>query len=177
MQKTSSQTDDPRQTLTADLSDEHEDAHVIPGPFINYGSRPACMGPVDVISTQDDNSLVSAALKGPGHDRILLVDNGGSTACAMVGGDLARHAHDNGWQGIIVNGAIRDVVELRDVPIAIFALTTCPRKSCKRGIGVRGEPIDFAGTTVQSDDIAAADPDGVIIISAAGYQPKRNEGN
>jgi regulator of ribonuclease activity A len=176
MQKTSKLTGDPGQTLTADLCDEHEDAHVIPGPFTNYGSRPACMGPVDVISTQDDNSLVSAALKGAGDNRILLVDNGGSTACAMVGGDLARHAHDNGWQGIIVNGAVRDVVELRDVPIAIFALTTCPRKSQKRGIGVRGEPIDFAGTTVRRDDVAAADSDGVIIISAAESEPARNEG-
>jgi len=167
MQKTSSPASDNGRTLTADLCDEHEDAHVIAGPFINYGNRPACMGPVEVISTQDDNSRVATTLKEAGEDRVLLVDNGGSTACAMVGGDLARHAHENGWQGIIVNGAIRDVVELQDVPIAIFALTTCPRKSHKRGIGVQGEPIDFAGTTVRRNDIAAADADGVIVIPAA----------
>jgi regulator of ribonuclease activity A len=167
MQRISLLADNPERTLTADLCDEYEDAQVVTGPFINYGNRRACIGPVEVISTQDDNSLVSAALKEPGDDRILIVDNAGSTRCAMVGGDLAHAAHNNGWQGIIVNGAIRDVVELREVPIAIFALATCPRKSEKRGLGVRGEPIDLAGTPVQRGDIAAADPDGVIIIDAS----------
>jgi len=166
MQRISLLAENPERTLTADLCDEYEDAQVVTGPFINYGNRRACIGPVEVISTQDDNSLVSAALKEPGDDRILIVDNAGSTRCAMVGGDLANAAHENGWQGIIVNGAIRDVVELQDVPISIFALAACPRKSHKRGLGVRGEPIDLAGTPVQRGDIAAADPDGLIIIGA-----------
>lgn len=158
------QPEHPKQTLTADLCDKYDVARIIPGPFINYGGSHACIGAVEVISTRDDNSLVSVALKEPGNDRILFVDNSGSTACAMVGGDLARSAHKNGWQGIIVFGAIRDVVELQDVPMPIFALATCPRKSNKRGIGIRGKPTDIAGTTIRPDDIAAADPDGVIVI-------------
>ncbi|MDH3491594.1 MAG: ribonuclease E activity regulator RraA [Gammaproteobacteria bacterium] len=170
MQKLSLLAENPEQTLTADLCDEYEDARVVTGPFINYGNRRACIGPVEVIATQDDNSLVSATLKESGDDRILIVDNAGSTICAMVGGDLARAAHRNGWQGIIVNGAIRDVVELQDVPISIFALAACPRKSAKRGLGVRGEPIDFAGITVNRGDIAAADADGVIIIDASVFK-------
>ena len=88
MQKTSSVTGDPGQTLTADLCDEHEDAHVIPGPFMNYGSRPSCMGPVEVISTQDDNSLVSATLKEAGNNRILLVDNS-----VLVGVEAVEDQH------------------------------------------------------------------------------------
>ena len=156
-------------TLTADLCDVHDSAYVVPGSFINYGERSSCVGPVEVISTFDDNSLVSKTVREPGDGRILVVDNSGSTECAMVGGDLARAAQENGWQGIIVNGAIRDVVELREVPIAIFARASCPRKSVKRGIGTLGEPIRFAGTTVHRDDIAAADPDGVIFIAAADF--------
>lgn len=157
----------PQQTLTADLSDAYDAARVIPRQFINYGDRSACIGPVETISTTDDNSLVSTTLKEPGDGRILVVNNSGSTNCAMVGGDLARAAHENNWQGIIVNGAIRDVVELRDVPIAIFALTSCPRKSQKRDIGVRGEPTRIKDIVIRRNDIAAADQDGVVIIDAS----------
>lgn len=169
MHKLNQAAQDPGRTLTADLCDKYENAEVLKGPFFSYGRRHACVGAVEVISTQNDNSLVAEALREPGDDRILIVDNSALTDCALVGGNLAEAAHSNGWQGIIVNGAIRDVVELREVPIAIFALASCPRKSLKQGLGVRGKPIEFAGTLVARDDIAAADPDGVIIISAAAF--------
>lgn len=157
-------------TLTADLCDSHDEARVAPGEFRNYGAARACVGPVEVIATENDNSLVSSTVREPGNGRILVVDNGGSTSCAMVGGDLARAAHENGWLGIIVDGAIRDVVELEQAPIAIVARTSCPRKSVKRGIGTRGQSIDFAGISVSRDDIAAADADGVIFIAAADFK-------
>jgi len=157
-------------TLTADLCDSHDEASVAPGRFTNFGATRACLGPVEVITTENDNSLVSSTVREPGNGRILVVDNSGSIICAMVGGDLARAAHENGWLGIIVDGAIRDVVELEQVPVGIFARSSCPRKSIKRGIGTRGEPIDFSGIAVSRDDIAAADADGVIFIAAADFK-------
>ncbi len=157
-------------TLTADLCDSHDEASVVPGSFTNFGGARACLGPVEVITTDNDNSLVSSTVREPGNGRILIVDNGGSLDCAMVGGDLARAAHENGWLGIIVDGAIRDSVELEQVPITIIARTSCPRKSIKRGIGERGQPIEFAGISVKPDDIAAADADGVIFIPAADFK-------
>lgn len=162
--------DDPVQTLTADLCDAYADATVIAARFTGFGKQRACLGPVEIIVTEDDNSAVAVALREPGLGRILLVDNNGSRQSAMVGGDLARAAHDNGWQGIIVNGAIRDAVELEQVPLAIYALHTCPRKSLKRGRGVRGEKARFINADVNPDDIAAADPDGVIIIPSAIFK-------
>ncbi len=157
-------------TLTADLCDSHDEAMVVAAIFTNFGAARACRGPVEVITTENDNSLVSSTVREPGNGRILVVDNGGSTSCAMVGGDLARAAHENGWLGIIVDGAIRDVVELEQVPIGIFARSSCPRKSVKRGIGTLGEPITFAGIPVSRGDIAAVDADGVIFIAAADYK-------
>lgn len=162
--------DNTIRTLTADLSDAHDDAYVVDRRFNSYGARDECIGQIDIVSTDNDNSLVSTTLKSDGDGRILVVENAGSTECSMVGGDLARAAYDNGWLGIIVNGAVRDVVELREVPIGIFALATCPRKSVKRGIGVRGESTRFVDEVIQPGDIAAADPDGVIIIAADDYR-------
>ncbi|MBT8422883.1 MAG: ribonuclease E activity regulator RraA [Gammaproteobacteria bacterium] len=162
--------DEPVQTLTADLCDAYDEATVISAHFTGFGDERVCLGPVETIATDDDNSLVAAALREPGLGRILLVDNSSSRQCAMVGGDLARAAHDNGWQGIIVNGAVRDAVELEQVPLAIYALYSCPRKSVKRGLGVRGKKIRFINADVNPDDIAAADADGVIIVPAAVFK-------
>ena len=157
-------------TLTADLCDVYESAYVIPGRFYAYGGNDMCLGPAEVIATEDDNSHVASTLREPGLGRILFVDNSGSTRCAMVGGDLARAAHDNGWQGIVVHGVIRDTVELREVPIAIYARGTCPRKSVKRGIGTIGKPAHLGDVAVHRDDIVAADPDGVVLIAGADFK-------
>ena len=162
--------DKTEQTLTADLCDAYDEAHVVSARFIAVGGRRSCLGPIEVIVTDDDNSMVSRTLKEAGLGRILLVDNSGSRNCAMVGGDLARAAHENGWQGIIVNGAIRDVVELEQVPITIYTRYTCPRKSVKKGLGAVGQATRFVDAAVHPDDIAAADADGVIIIPSAVFK-------
>ena len=73
----------PDKTLTADLCDSYEDAKVVPGTFTNYGAARACLGPVEVITTDNDNSLVSSTVREPGNGRILVVDNGGSASCAI----------------------------------------------------------------------------------------------
>lgn len=162
--------DDTVQTLTADLCDAYDDAEVVAARFMRFGGLRSCLGPVEIIVTDDDNSLVSSTLKEAGLGRILLIDNSGSRNCAMVGGDLARAAHENGWQGIVVNGAVRDAVELERVPIAIYALYSCPRKSVKRGLGTLGKATCFVNVAVNPDDIAAADADGVIIIPSAIFK-------
>lgn len=158
------------QTLTADICDEYDSAYVFPGHFNAYGGKDTCQGPAEVIATEDDNSLVATTLREPGLGRILFVDNSGSMRCAMVGGDLARAAHDNGWLGIVVHGAIRDTVELREVPIAIYARGTSPRKSIKRGIGTLGKPADLGDVDVHRDDIIAADADGIVLIAGAVFK-------
>lgn len=156
-------------TLTADLSDAFESARVLVGRFLPFGGSRACLGPVEVIATDDDNSLVAKSLREPGGGRVLLVDNKGSLERAMVGGDLARAAHENGWLGIVVNGAVRDTVELREVPVAIYALGTCPRKSLKRGFGTRGQPVTIGEVTIGRDDILAVDEDGVVAVPGADF--------
>jgi len=153
------------QQPTADFCDAHPHAQVVQNKFEGFGAYGKCLGPVETISTRDDNSLVKVALAEPGDGRVLLVDNEASINCAMLGGDLAALGAKNGWSGIVINGAVRDVDELRETPIAIFALATCPRKSAKRGIGVRGKPVRLGGAYIRRGDILAADSDGVVFLS------------
>jgi regulator of ribonuclease activity A len=66
----------------------------------------------------------------------------------------------------VIHGAIRDSVQTRSVPIGLKALTTCPRRSEKRGEGERDVPIDFAGLTFGPGDTLYADPDGIVLVDA-----------
>ena len=151
---------------TADFCDDNPSAQVLQSGFRGFGGVRGCVGPVETIATRDDNSLVKATLEEPGNGRILLVDNQGSTTCAMLGGNLAMLAAENGWAGVIVNGAVRDVDELREAQVAVFALATCPRRSRKAGLGTRGEPVRIGGVYVRGEDIIAADADGVVCLAS-----------
>jgi len=151
---------------TADICDANPSAKFLQTWFQSYGGKRRCSGPVEIVSTRDDNSLVKTVLAEPGAGRILLIDNQSSTNCAMVGGGLAQLAVDKGWIGIVVNGAVRDADELKDTAIAIFALATCPRKSMNRGIGERGRPVRVGGERIQANDLLVADSDGVIVLSS-----------
>jgi regulator of ribonuclease activity A len=151
---------------TADICDANPNAKFLQCWFSSFGAKSKCSGPVETIETRDDNSLVKSVLAERGAGRVLLIDNKGSTNCAMIGGRLAELAADNGWSGIVVNGAVRDVDELKEAPIAIFALATCPRRSLNRGIGERSRAVRIGGERISQDDFLVADSDGVIILAS-----------
>ncbi|NQV86356.1 MAG: ribonuclease E activity regulator RraA [Woeseiaceae bacterium] len=151
---------------TADICDANPGARVLLSWFASFGGKGRCAGPVEIVSTRDDNSLVKTVLQEPGAGRVLLIDNQGSCTCAMIGGGLAQLAVDNGWAGIIVNGAVRDTAELKETPLAIFALAPSPRKSINRGVGKRGLPIRVGSERITPDDFLVADADGVVVLAS-----------
>jgi len=53
-----------------------------------------------------------------GRGKVLVVDGGGSQRCALMGDLIARSAVDNGWEGVVIYGCIRDRVALRDLALA-----------------------------------------------------------
>ncbi len=152
---------------TADLCDEHGAAvRVLHANFRDFGGKAAFSGIVSTVKTQNDNSLVRAALESPGNGRVLVVDNEASLDAAVVGGKLGELARDNGWAGIVVFGCVRDSNELKSLPVGIKAIGTCPRKSEKRGAGERDVAIRFAEVTIRAGEWLAADADGVILSDA-----------
>ncbi len=150
--------------LTADLCDEFEsEVHVADPVFKNYGGSESFGGPVHTLRVFEDNSLVKAALQTDGDGAVLVVDGGGSSRVALLGGDLAVLAQKNGWAGLVINGHVRDALEINAVEIGVRALGTCPRKSVKRGLGEKDVPLHIAGIDVNPGDHIYADLDGVIV--------------
>ena len=155
-------------TPVCDLCDAFPDQVFVLAPiFTSFGGRNAFAGPVETVRTHEDNSCVRDAVGEPGGGRVLVIDGGGSLKRALMGGDLAATAAKNGWAGVIVNGAVRDVAELRAEPLGVLALALCPMKTEKRGLGARGEPVSVAGAVIRRGDWIYADLDGVITAREA----------
>lgn len=150
---------------TADLCDQFDaDVQVVdPIGFRSFGGRPKFSGPITTLKAFEDNSLVRTALEEPGNGRVLVVDGGASTRCAMVGDQLAELAVRNGWAGILVYGCIRDAAAIGAMEIGVFALGTHPRKSVKRGVGERDIELRFGGAHFRPGAFLYADHDGVVI--------------
>jgi regulator of ribonuclease activity A len=153
---------------TADLYDElGEELQSCDLQFRQFGGRTAFSGPAVTVCCRDDNVLLTSVLSEPGDGRVLVVDGGGSLHTALIGDRIAGIGVANGWAGVIVNGAVRDVVALRALDIGIKALGSNPRKSGKSGAGERDVPVGFGGTTISPGDEVTSDDDGIVVRARA----------
>jgi regulator of ribonuclease activity A len=107
------------------------------------------------------NSLQSLSLvlaDFGGHPRF-----SGRIRTALMGDMIAAIAIDHGWFGVLVNGAVRDRVALRDMPLGIRALASNPRTSAKTGAGEADVPVEFGGVVFRPGATLYADEDGVVV--------------
>jgi regulator of ribonuclease activity A len=133
--------------------------------FTQYGGRSQFAGPITTLRSFEDNALLKSVLSEPGNGGVLVVDGGGSLHSALVGDVIAGLGVDNGWAGLIINGAVRDAATLRTLDIGIKALGTNPRKSTKTGDGQRDVAVEFGGVVFGPGEIAYSDDDGIVVVT------------
>lgn len=146
---------------------------VLPPVFQHHGRRQRFSGPVTTIECVDDNALVKAMLEGDGTAdlagqrtaRVLVIDGGASLRRALIGGNLAALATRNGWAGLVVNGCVRDSLELAGCDIGIRALGLMPMPPDKRGTGRTDVPVTVQGVPIRPGDWLVADEDGIVLLS------------
>lgn len=156
--------------LTADLIDAHGDKlQSCELQFRQYGGRRNFHGPVRTIKTLEDNALVKQLLSGPGHGAVLVIDGGGSLRTALLGDMIAGAAQKNGWAGVILHGAVRDILALARLDLGVKALGSNPRKSAKQGTGAVDVPVSFGGVTFSPGTWVYSDDDGIVL--SAGLLP------
>jgi len=154
---------------TTDLCDRHEDLletgelQVVQGSWHWYGARRCFAGPARLVQVFEDNSLVAEALREAGDGAVLVVDGGGSLRRALIGGNLAQAAEQNGWAGALIHGAVRDTREIDAAAIGVCALGVCPRRSIKRGQGQRDSAVSFGAVTIRPGAWIYADADGILV--------------
>ncbi|TXD93221.1 ribonuclease E activity regulator RraA [Mitsuaria sp. TWR114] len=140
----------------------------LPGSlYRSYGGQARFAGPVATVRCLDDNTPVKAAVESFGAGRVLVVDGGASLRRALLGGNLAASAAKNGWAGVLVHGAVRDLEELRAAAVGIFALGHVPMPTERREPGLADLPVQIEGVWIRPGDWLYADEDGVVITPSA----------
>lgn len=153
---------------TCDLCDEHPDLVRVADPlFRDFGGRERFGGRIVTIKCHEDNSLVRDLVAESGHGCVLVIDGGGSLRRSLLGDQLAAKAVSNGWEGVIVYGAVRDVEATRAMDLGVKALAPIPLKTDKKGIGERGIPVRFAGVDFVPGEYVYADANGIVVASRA----------
>jgi regulator of ribonuclease activity A len=152
--------------FTADICDEHSDKVVVLGPgYRNYGGADKCQGEVVTIKLDRNISDLIPLLRDvDGTGKVVVIDVD-QAYYAVVGETLMGFARKNNYAGIIVNGYVRDVSLISDIPVALYALGTCSRKYIPTTSGKQGVTLSFGGAEFKNGDYLYADTDGVIVTA------------
>jgi regulator of ribonuclease activity A len=149
---------------TADLSDKHEGKVKAAMPvFRSFGQKKSFHGEIVTVKVFEDNVLVKDMLGKKGTGKVLVVDGGGSLRYALMGDNLAQMAIDNGWEGVIIYGCIRDSADIDKINVGVKALNTIPFKSKKGGEGETNVPVTLASVTFKPGEFVYADEDGILV--------------
>ncbi len=111
-----------------------------------------------------DNGAAHAAIALLKPGEILVVDGRGHTETAVWGGIMTRAAMAQGIGGLVLDGAVRDAAEIRELKFPTFAAGICPAGPSKGFGGIIDGPIACAGCPVKPGDIVIGDDDGVAVI-------------
>jgi len=119
---------------------------------------------------QGDNLALHAALSIVEPGQVLVVAAGGYRNRAIIGGLMTRQARASNVAGIVIDGAIRDTVELRELDLPVFSIGAHPLGPSKTGErSAVGIEIECGGVRVANGDWVFADADGVAVFADADF--------
>ena len=133
------------------------------------GIRPVCsgvkmIGPAFTVRTYpgDWAKTVEAIDEAP-QESVIVIDAGG--VGPAVWGELATYSSlEKKIEGVVIDGAIRDVPEIRKVKFPAFARIITPTAGEPKGFGEMGVPVEVGGVRVFPGDWVFGDDDGVVVI-------------
>jgi regulator of ribonuclease activity A len=149
---------------TPDLFDDHRgNVDVAEYGLFHYGGKTKFYGQAVTVTCPEDNSKAVELLKTSGVGKVLVINGFSSKKFAFIGDIMADNAINNGWEGVIVNGCVRDIEILKKMNLGVMALGVTPRSTLKRGFGDINQNVDFLSLSIQPNDWVYADLNGVIV--------------
>jgi regulator of ribonuclease activity A len=156
----------PATFATADLVDEGA-GRACEVQWRSFGGRAGFAGEIVTVDCVEDNGVIKEVVAGPGAGRVLVVDGHGSLSRALVGDRVAGTAVANGWEGLVINGAVRDVSGLTGLDLGVLALGTIPTRCAQDGDGSVGPALAFGAVEFLPGQFLVADRDGVVVCPVA----------
>ena len=83
---------------------------------------------------------------------------------ALVGELLATQAKGREVAAMLVDAAVRDLDDLREVGLPIWARYVRVQGADKSVPGVIGEPVEVGGATIRQGDVVVLDVDGAVVV-------------
>ena len=140
---------------------------VVDVPLIQVlpGSRAA--GPARTVGCgQGDNLMVHAAMAATETGDVLVLTMPDPQPVALLGELLATQAKGRGAAAVLVDAAVRDVEELAELGLPIWARYVRVSGATKEIPGEIDEPVVVGGATIQAGDAVVLDSDGVVVVPA-----------
>ena len=149
---------------TSELCDLYaEQVDVVEPIFSSFGGVSNFYGKVTTVKCFESSGLIAEVLEENGEGRVLVIDGGGAVRRGLIDAELAQLAVDNGWEGIIVYGAVRQIQQLENLDIGIHALAPIPVSADESSAGESDVPVNFGGVTFFPEDYIYADLTGIIL--------------
>ena len=149
---------------TSELCDLYaEQVDVVEPIFSSFGGVSNFYGKVTTVKCFESNGLIAEVLEENGEGRVIVIDGGGAVRRGLIDAELAQLAVDNGWEGIIVYGAVRQIQQLENLDIGIHALAPIPVSADESSAGESDVPVNFGGVTFFPEDYIYADLTGIIL--------------
>jgi regulator of RNase E activity RraA len=108
--------------------------------------------------------MIDAAAEG--EVGVIVMD--GSLDVAAIGGLMGTAAKARGMAGMVLDGAVRDLAELRALQLPVYARGVSPATAVSRYASVAKQvPVEVTGVTISPGDVVVAGEDGVVIVPSA----------
>lgn len=154
-----------REFETPDISDLCNRMYAMSKDIKNLVNGDKIVGTACTVKTfPGDNLMIHKALDIANPGDIIVVDTSGSTTNAVIGDLVAAKAKHRGIQGFVIDGLIRDLPEIKNVDLPIFAKGVTPVGPLHRGPGEINFPVSCGGIVVNSGDIIVADETGIVVV-------------
>jgi regulator of RNase E activity RraA len=127
-----------------------------------------CAGPAFTIEVRPgDNLMIHAAMSMAKPGDILVIDGKGDRTCALMGAIMVNACKQLRIGGIVMDGAMRDSLEIRELGFPVFCVGTNPNGPTKFVPGRINWPVSVGGIAIAPGDLIVADADGVVAIERA----------
>jgi RraA family protein len=132
-------------------------------PF--HQPRPMAGTAVTVRTRPGDNLAIHRAFDFCRPGDVLVIDGGGEVTQALMGDIMSSYAESLGVQGLVIDGAIRDVGAIRRRDFPVYARGVTHRGPYKNGPGEINVPVTIGRMVVNPGDIIVGDEDGLLAIA------------
>ena len=147
------------------FSDIAERRGAMHGRIAALRPRMKLAGPAFTVEVRPgDNLMIHAAMALAKPGDVLVIDGKGDQTSALMGTIMMTACQQLGLAGVVVDGAVRDSLEIDEMDFAVFSVGTNPNGPTKQVGGRIGHPVSCGGVTVKPGDFVIADGDGVVVI-------------